>query len=534
MLIPTSGCANGIARTGTGHVSETTRSARGFLHHPLARWITWALVCGLALVILAGFESSARLADLTAESERLHAVASQRADQHDAHLTALSAIAMAGVEQRPDLFHQVAGAIMRFYPRVIGISLVPLDGKDGLLEVGTHEAELQDLIRAATGRSTGAPVLVRYPSERPAYVVVKRSPNTEAARYGLALVIDAAALLDGDSAYWTRAEAARWLALPDGTPLFGTAGDGGAPQFTRALSSGTQPLELKTAIRMSISDILPPGRVALVLVLIALGGVALRTIGRQRAKVRAAEARAELSGLETRLSHASRVNALGEMASGMAHELTQPLTAILAQAQAARHLAARGDAERVAGILEDVIGQTRRASAILERLRTWTRPRERNAESIDLTECIRVAETLLAGRAAELGAQLDVTVPPTPVSVEGDRVELEQVLFNLMRNALDAVAESAGARKVAVDASLDAEMAVIDVSDTGPGIRPDVRDRLFTPFVTTRESGTGLGLALSHRLVERAGGNLTVVEAREGARFRISLPLAHAAREAAE
>lgn len=513
---------------------ETTQFSRGLLRRSLARGGAWVLVCGLSLVALASFERSVRLAELTAESERLHAVASQRVDQHDAHLTALSAIAVAGAQPRPDLFREVAAAIMRFYPRIIGISLVPLDGEEGVLEVGSREADLRDLIRAATGRSTGAPVLVRYPSERPAYLIVKRSPNSEAARYGLALVIDAEALLDGDSAYWTRAEATRRLALPDGTPLVGVAGDGRAPQFTRALSSGTQPLELKTAIRMTISDILPPGRVALIVSLIALGALALRAIARQRAQVRAAEARAELSGLETRLSHASRVNALGEMASGMAHELTQPLTAILAQAQAARHLTARGDTERVAGILEDVIGQTRRASAILQRLRTWTRPRERTSEPIDLRECIRVAETLLAGQATEFGARLDVTVPPTPVSVEGDRVELEQVLFNLMRNALDAVSESAGAREVAVDASLDGEMAVIDVSDTGPGIRPDVRDRLFTPFVTTRQNGTGLGLALSHRLVERAGGDLTLVETREGARFRVSLPLARAAREAAE
>ncbi|MBV2358368.1 two-component sensor histidine kinase [Thalassococcus sp. CAU 1522] len=483
---------------------------------------------------MAGFERNARLGELTAESERLHAVASQRVDQHDAHLTALSAIAVAGAEQRPDLLREVAGAIMRFYPRVIGVSLVPLDGVGGTLEIGIKEAQLGDVIRAAAGRSTGAPVLVRHPSDRPAYLIVKRSPNTEAARYGLALVIDAEALLDGDSAYWTRTETARWLALPDGTPLVGVVGDGRAPQFTRALSSGTQPLVLKTAIRMTVSDSLPPRRVALVFALIALFGFALRVVGRQRAKVRAAEARAELSGLETRLTHASRVNALGEMASGMAHELTQPLTAILAQAQAARHLAARGDTDRVAQILEDVVGQTRRASAILERLRTWTRPRARNAEPIDLRDCIRVAETLLAGQAAELGARLNLTMPPTPLTVEGDRVELEQVLFNLMRNALDAVAESSGAREVAVDASPDGEMAVIDVSDTGPGIRPDVRDRLFTPFVTTRESGTGLGLALSHRLVERAGGDLTVIETREGARFRISLPLVREAQEAAE
>ncbi|MDA7427923.1 ATP-binding protein [Primorskyibacter aestuariivivens] len=517
-------------------MSERTPRARDILRRSLAPGIVWPLVCVLALGLLAGLERNARLADLTAQSDRLHAVASQRVDQHDAHLTALSAIAVAGAEQRPDLFHEVAGAVMRFYPRIIGIFLIPLDGEDGVLEIGIREADLRELIRDAAERSAGAPVLKRYPSDRPAYLIVKRSPNSDAARYGLALVIDAAALLDGDSDYWMRAEATRWLALPDGTPLIGVKEDSRTPQFTRALSSGTQPLEFKTAIRMTVADILPPGRVALVLAVIVLAAAAMRVIGRQRAKVRAAEARAELSGLETRLSHASRVNALGEMASGMAHELTQPLTAILAQAQAARRLAARGDTERVADVLEKVIGQTRRAGAILERLRTWTRPRERHAEPVDVRDCIHVAETLLAGQARELGARLTLTLPPTPLTVEGDRVELEQVLFNLMRNAVDAVAESAdpGAREVVVEASHDGAMVVIDVSDTGPGIRPDVRDRLFTPFVTTRESGTGLGLALSHRLVERAGGDLTLVETREGARFRISLPLASAAGEAAE
>ncbi|GHF38518.1 two-component sensor histidine kinase [Seohaeicola zhoushanensis] len=447
-------------------------------------------------------------------------------------MTALSAIAVASQDQRPDLFLEVAGAIMRFYPRIIGISLVPLDEQGSSLDIGVRDAELGALVREAAKRSRGAPVLARYPSDRPAYLIVKRSPNSEAARYGLALVIDAAALLDGDSAFWTQTEATRWLALPDGTLLVGAADSGSSPQFTRALSSATQPLELKTAVRMTILDVFPPRRVALALALIGFSAVALRAIGRQRAKVRAAEARAELSGLETRLSHASRVNALGEMASGIAHELTQPLTAILAQAQAARRLAARGDTDRITGILDDVVEQTRRAAAILERLRTWTRPRERNAEAIDMRECIRVAGTLLAGQAAELDASLDVRVPPTPLSVVGDRVELEQVLFNLIRNALDAVAEKAAPREITVEATMEGDMAVIDVSDTGPGIRSDVRDRLFTPFMTTRENGTGLGLALSLRLVERAGGDLTLIETREGARFRINLPLVRAAREA--
>ena len=130
-------------------MAETTQHVRDLFRGSLAQGVAWVFVCVLALVALAGFERSARLADLTAESERLHAVASQRVDQHDAHLTALSAIAVAGAKQRPDLFREVAGAIMRFYPRIIGISLVPLDGEDSVLEIGIREAELRDLIRAA-------------------------------------------------------------------------------------------------------------------------------------------------------------------------------------------------------------------------------------------------------------------------------------------------------------------------------------------------------------------------------------------------
>lgn len=493
----------------------------------------WVLACCVAVAAITLVERNARLAALTTESERLHAVTSQRVDQHDAHLTALSAIAVAGGEQRPDLFREVAGAIMRFYPRIIGIALIPLSGQSGALEIGIQEAGLADLIRDAAANSTGAPVLRPDPLDRAAYVIVKRSPNSDAARYGLALVVDAMALLDGNSAYWARDKTARWLALPDGTPLVTDGDTGIAPQFSRALSSGTQPLLLKTAVRMTAADLLPPGRIGLALALITLGALILRAALRQRAKVRAAEIRAERSGLETRLSHASRVNALGEMASGMAHELTQPLTAILAQAQAARHLAARGQSEQVASVLDEVVGQTRRASAILERLRTWTRPHARNPEPVDLRQCVRVAETLLAGQAAELGARLDIDLPATPVTVQADRVEIEQVLFNLMRNALDAVAESDGARRVNVQARIDGGAAVIDIADTGPGIRADIRDRMFAPFVTTRENGTGLGLALSHRLVERAGGDLVLVDTAQGARFQISLPLAHQTQEAA-
>ncbi|MEV8469046.1 ATP-binding protein, partial [Fluviibacterium sp. DFM31] len=115
-----------------------------------------------------------------------------------------------------------------------------------------------------------------------------------------------------------------------------------------------------------------------------------------------------------------------------------------------------------------------------------------------------------------------------------DRIELEQVIFNLIRNALDAVEEAARPRVVTVTLSQVGAEARLEVQDTGPGVQAEIRDRLFAPFVTTREAGTGLGLALSQRLVERAGGDLALIDSAQGARFRLSLPLVRESREAAQ
>ncbi|MFW8634723.1 sensor histidine kinase [Cribrihabitans pelagius] len=494
----------------------------------------WMLACCVALALIWFLEHRARIAELTLESERLRVAVSQRADQHDAHLTALSAVAIASAGDGPDLFGEVAATIMRFYPRITRILLVALDPAEASLSAGKGNADIGAAVRRAASSSAGAPVLLRHPSDRGAYLIVKRSPSKESARYGLALVIDGAALMAGDSDFWLRETSSVRLTMPDGTVIAQGSAPLPAPMFSAPLDSGTQPLRLESAVTITPAALLPPGRVALILAAITLAALGAQVALRQRARVRAAERRAELSDLETRLGHASRVNALGEMASGMAHELTQPLTAILAQTQAARHLAARGETDRLVAILGDVVGQTRRASAILERLRNWTRPASSHPRPVDLRDCVRTAQSLLERSADEAGAALCIQVPKAAVQVLADQVELEQVIFNLVRNALDAVAGTAGDRAVTVTLSADQATARLEVNDTGPGIRPDVRQRLFTPFVTTRDGGTGLGLALSHRLAERAGGDLVLAEGPGGARFRLSLPLADAVPEAAE
>ncbi len=142
---------------------------------------------------------------------------------------------------------------------------------------------------------------------------------------------------------------------------------------------------------------------------------------RQLARVRRAERLAHLSAQEARLAHASRVNALGEMASGMAHELTQPLTAILSQAQAGRHLSRRGDADAVEAVLQGIAEQARRASAIIEQLRNWTRPPVETDQHGLVTEAVRNVEALLRPDADRAGIMLSTDLEARAMPVRGDQ-----------------------------------------------------------------------------------------------------------------
>jgi C4-dicarboxylate-specific signal transduction histidine kinase len=222
------------------------------------------------------------------------------------------------------------------------------------------------------------------------------------------------------------------------------------------------------------------------------------------------------------------------MASGLAHELTQPLTAILAQAQASRRILERGDAAALAPVLDDTVAQARRASAILERFRNWSRPQRTAVSAVDLREALANVQALLTPQATAHGTRLAFDIPQSSVPVMADPVEMEQVVFNLVRNAIEAAADARGGGRVAVRLRQDDSQATLEVADNGPGVPEDLRPRLFTPFTTTRADGTGLGLALSQRLVERAGGEIGLVDGGSGATFRVVLPRDESLVEAAQ
>jgi signal transduction histidine kinase len=510
------------------------RSDRPLLEDPFRLAALGCLLLLAAVGALAVFERHALVAGLEQESTVLHRLASQRADQHDAHMTALSAIAVAADGTRHDLFLEVAATITRFYPRIDEVQLVPFDPAAEIVGTGPLDPATAQLVRSAARASDGQIALLPHPDRPDHYIMVKRSPNSDAARYGLMLGIDAGRLLDAAAPFWSRPGVALGLSMPDGRPLLDRGMTEGTVRFSRALGSASQPLLLQTGIRIGLADLFPPVATVLTLLAVALAYLAALAALRQRSRARAAMEQARLSALDSRLAHASRVNALGEMASGLAHELTQPLTAILAQAQAGRRLLGRGDTAALGPVLDDTVAQARRASAMLERFRNWSRPQRMPVTATDLREVVANVRALLAPQAERLGVRLEFDVPDAPVPVVADAIEMEQVVFNLVRNAVEAVGAAGGEKRVSVGLRQEAGRTVLEVVDNGPGVEEELRPRLFTPFATTRADGTGLGLALSQRLVERAGGEIALVEGGPGATFRVVLPRAEAPAEAAQ
>ncbi|MGN6658102.1 MAG: sensor histidine kinase, partial [Achromobacter mucicolens] len=235
---------------------------------------------------------------------------------------------------------------------------------------------------------------------------------------------------------------------------------------------------------------------------------------------------------QVRLSAMARLSTLGEMAAGIAHELNQPLTAILAQTRAAQRLLDDED-ERpaVRHALLASAEQAKRAADIISRMRALVQPSSpARREAIDPDAMIASLRFLREPELARQGIRLTWTNASPGARPLGDRVALEQILHNLVQNAADALDGATGARKIALEGRVVDGQYQFSVSDTGPGIAADAMPRLFTPFYTTRDQGMGLGLALCDTLAGSMDGRIAARNlSPAGACFTVSLPQAGAA-----
>jgi signal transduction histidine kinase len=243
--------------------------------------------------------------------------------------------------------------------------------------------------------------------------------------------------------------------------------------------------------------------------------------------------RLEAEALQRRseLEHFGRVATLGELSAAIAHELNQPLTGIVANAQASQRFLERGAAEQpeVADGLADIVSDARRAGEVIRRLRELLRKGSVEVAPLDLNGVVEEVVNLTASDVQLRGAILEVELGDGLPRVAADRVHLQQVLINLILNGLDAMVETpADRRRLRVrTGALDDRRLWLAVEDSGCGIPEEVLDRLFEPFLTTKPEGMGMGLSIVRSVVERHGGEVTGANnPGGGATFRVSLPAA--------
>ena len=246
---------------------------------------------------------------------------------------------------------------------------------------------------------------------------------------------------------------------------------------------------------------------------------------------REAEARAREH--QSELAHVSRLSLAGEMASALAHELNQPLTAIAAFGRGCLRLLRqpRTEPDLVKEGVEQVVLEAERAGDIIGRLREFVRTGTCQRSVVDGKALIAGAVALAQIEAKQNGIDIEVRVAPDLPPALADRIQIEQVLVNLLRNGADAILSGGAARRVlTIEARCRTGEAIeIAVADTGPGVVEEVVDQLFEPFVTTKPHGMGLGLSISRSIVEAHEGRLQLIR-REGAGavFAFDLPVCHA------
>lgn len=453
-----------------------------------------------------GFETDARIA---------HRLLSQRVVEHDAILATLALLqpgAIAG-ETAPE---QRLPAV---YPQLVKVMRCAVGGtwpaaEDAALTAG--EAASKQAGRAALAQvdfAAGHYTIVR--AAQPASFALQIDLRALVPRAEWPLPDDGPVRLALEYAGQTR------VLMPGRSDI----GGGWRFGFRKHLAAESQPFDVVADLRVGWAELPWAAMLAWAAgcaLVLAMAQAALQ----QRAERRRAQ---EL----LRLGQVGRLNALGELAAGLAHELNQPLTAVLANANAAQRLLADDppeldDARRA---IEQAAGQARRAADVVGRLRRTVERPELGTRLAPqgLDEAVRRALDLIepecrrAGVAPELRADADITVQADPVA-------LEQIVHNLLSNALQALQMvPTTERRLTLTTEVEGARGVLRVRDSGPGIAPDALPRLFEPFFSTRAGGLGLGLSLCETLAAGMGGELTGSNAAtRGAEFRLALPLAPA------
>lgn len=242
------------------------------------------------------------------------------------------------------------------------------------------------------------------------------------------------------------------------------------------------------------------------------------------------KAQQALRETQSELAHLSRVFSMGELTSSIAHEISQPLTAVVTNGYACLEWlsAAPPNIEKARRTTENIIQDGTRAGAVLERIRSLFKKESFAQEWLDMNDVIGELTVFLHDEAIRRGISMRTELARDLPRVKGDRVQLQQVVLNLLMNGMDAMSGLAGGAKELVIGSRphDSRAIVISVEDSGIGLRPEIENRIFEPFFTTKPQGIGMGLSISRSIVESHRGRLWAESGRpSGALFQFTIPL---------
>jgi signal transduction histidine kinase/ligand-binding sensor domain-containing protein len=264
--------------------------------------------------------------------------------------------------------------------------------------------------------------------------------------------------------------------------------------------------------------------------LLGLGTLAARTLQWVRHRREVEDLKREQRH-QAELAHFGRVAAMGQLASSIAHELNQPLGAILRNAEAAEWILKDDspDLDEIRAILADIRSDDQRAGEVINGMRALFKRREFQSTRLDPEKLVGDVALLVQSEARAKHVQLSVDLPSPVPAIQGDRVQLQQVVLNLLLNAIDAVAQQPVAdRRVRVGGEVRGDQLELSIADTGPGIAEAAMSQIFEPFYTTKAEGLGMGLAIVRSIIQAHGGAITAANRPQGGVvFRFALPLAH-------
>jgi len=241
-------------------------------------------------------------------------------------------------------------------------------------------------------------------------------------------------------------------------------------------------------------------------------------------------AEVEAQRLQQELSHLARVSTMGELSASLAHELNQPLTAILTNAQVAQRLIAAGNPDLVelGEILADIVADDQRAGEVVHRVRSLIHKGNVETQRLDLNSVVWDVVRLVRSEALIKDVKVILELNPLPMMIRGDRIQMQQVLLNLIINGLEAINESgSGDATLVVRTKLaDEQWVQVSVEDTGVGIEDSALESIFQPFHTRKTKGMGMGLSICRSIVQAHGGRIWAERGAErGAELHVLLPV---------